>query len=128
MTQTRIKPMTVAEFRAWYAGRPRHEHWELIGGERVQMMTPPTKRHQQIAYNLNRALDDALIRTGSPLLVYQRVGVNLSVEHYDPEPDVLVVDDSENRDERYADRFCLVAEVISKTDDRRQGDKLRAYR
>lgn len=128
MTQTQTEPMTVAEFRAWYAERPQHEHWELIDGERVRMMTPPTKRHQQIAYNLNRALDDALIRMGSPLLAYQRVGVNLGAERYDPEPDVVVVDDSENPDERYADRFYLAAEVISKSDDRRQVNKLHAYR
>jgi Uma2 family endonuclease len=128
MTELETKPMAVAEFRAWYAERPEHERWELIDGECVRMMTPPTKRHQQIAANLHRALDDALVRISSPLRTYQRVGVNLGVERYDPEPDVVVVDDRENPDERYANRVCLAAEVVSQSDEDRQARKLRAYR
>jgi Uma2 family endonuclease len=39
-------------------------------------------------------------------------------EHYDPEPDVLVIDAEigPNIDERYANRFYLAAEVVSSSD------------
>ncbi len=35
---------------------------------------------------------------------------------YDPEPDVAVIREDENTDPRYADRFYLVAEVLSDSD------------
>src|SRR4029077_4940693 len=35
---------------------------------------------------------------------------------YDPEPDVTVVREDETTDPRYADRFYLVAEVLSESD------------
>jgi len=35
---------------------------------------------------------------------------------YDPEPDVAVIREDENPDPRYADRFYLVAEVLSESD------------
>ena len=35
---------------------------------------------------------------------------------YDPEPDVTVIREDENPDPRYADRFYLVAEVLSESD------------
>jgi Uma2 family endonuclease len=65
---------------------------------------------------------------GSPLSVYQHVGVDLGLECYDPEPDVVVINDAESPDGRYAGRFYLVAEVLSESDDRRQAKKMSAYR
>jgi hypothetical protein len=61
------------------------------------------------------------LRAHAPgLAVYQTGGVNIgpAVEHYDPEPDVLVVDAglSEELDRHYADRFYLAAEVVSASD------------
>jgi Uma2 family endonuclease len=38
------------------------------------------------------------------------------VENYDPKPDVVVIDVEEGSDERYADRFYLIAEVVSASD------------
>jgi Uma2 family endonuclease len=35
---------------------------------------------------------------------------------YDPEPDVAVIREDENPDPRYAERFYLVAEVLSESD------------
>jgi Uma2 family endonuclease len=40
----------------------------------------------------------------------------VSTVPYDPEPDVAVVREDENPDPRYADRFYLVAEVLSESD------------
>jgi len=112
------KPSTLSTeaFRAWTETRPDEERWELIDGVPM-MMTPPTKAHQRIASNLERLLNDALVHTPERA-AYQRVGLNLGpvVENYDPEPDVVVIDVAESPDERYADRFYLIAEVVSASD------------
>src|SRR5205085_10722482 len=85
--------LSVDVFRGFLGGRPDEERWELIDGVPV-MMAPPTKAHQRIASNLERLLNDALERHDPSLAAYQRTGLNLApqVEHYDPEPDVAVVD------------------------------------
>lgn len=118
---TRRKQPTLSRetFRAFTASRPDEERWELIDGVAV-MMTPPTKAHQRIASNLERLLLDALERYAPNLTAYQRLGVNLgpTIEHYDPELDVLVIDAAlgPGIDERYADRFYLAAEIVSESD------------
>jgi Uma2 family endonuclease len=111
--------MSIELYRTFYATRPDAEQWQLIDGVAV-MMTPPTVAHQRIAANLQRLLDQALERHAPTLTALQRLGVNLapSVEHYDPEPDVAVIDAnvSQNPDIRYVDRFYLAAEIVSASD------------
>jgi len=108
--------LSVASFRAWLTSRPDEEHWELIEGVPM-MMTPPNRRHQRIANNLENLLNDALKRHDPALTAYHDIGVNiLSAVPYDPEPDVAVIREDENPDPRYADRFYLVAEVLSDSD------------
>jgi Uma2 family endonuclease len=119
--------MTIGTFRAWSALRPDNERWELIGGVPA-MMTPPTMKHQRIASNLEARLNAGLRLANPGLVAYQRVGVNLGVEFYDPEPDVVVVDRPASDEERYADRFYLAAEVVSDSDRRTLDDKCRLYR
>jgi Uma2 family endonuclease len=118
-TQRNQPPLSRATFRAFTASRPDEERWELIDGVAV-MMTPPTKAHQRIASNLERLLLDSIERYAPNLTAYQRLGVNLgpTIEHYDPEPDVLVIDAAlgPDIDERYADRFHLAAEIVSESD------------
>jgi Uma2 family endonuclease len=116
-TQRKPSPLSIEAFRAWSETRPDEERWELIDGVPM-MMTPPTKAHQRIASNLERLLNDALLRSAPQWAAYQRVGLNLGavVENYDPEPDVVVIDVEEGSDERYADRFYLIAEVVSASD------------
>jgi Uma2 family endonuclease len=110
--------LSVATFRGWANRAPYEEHWELIDGVPV-MMAPATHDHQRIASNLERLLNDSIKRLPHPQILrraaYQRIGVNLGpvVEDYDPEPDVAVVDIATTGDQRYADRFYLVAEVVS---------------
>lgn len=108
--------MSVELFRQFVEGRPDEERWELLDGVAV-MMAPPTKAHQRIATNLENLLNDALENHAPNLVAYQRTGINLgpSVQHYDPEPDVAVVD-VESDDERYSDRFYLAAEIVSSSD------------
>jgi Uma2 family endonuclease len=55
--------------------------------------------------------------TNPKLVAYHDIGVNIvSTVPYDPEPDVAVIREEENSDPRYADRFYLVAEVLSDSD------------
>jgi Uma2 family endonuclease len=108
--------LSVASFRAWLESRPEEEHWELIEGVPM-MMTPPNRRHQRISSNLEALLNAALRRHNPALTAYHDIGVNiLSTVPYDPEPDVAVIREDENPDPRYADRFYLVAEVLSESD------------
>jgi Uma2 family endonuclease len=108
--------LSVASFRAWLASRPDEEHWELIEGLPV-MMTPPNRRHQRIASNLESLLNAALKRHDPQFAAYHDIGVNIvATVPYDPEPDVAVIREDENPDPRYAERFYLVAEVLSESD------------
>ena len=118
-TQRKSPPLSRKAFRAFTASRPDEERWELIDGVAV-MMTPPTKAPQRIASNLETLLLNALERHAPYLTAYQRLGVNLGPEaaHYDPEPDVIVIDAEigPEIDDRYADRFYLAAEIVSSSD------------
>jgi Uma2 family endonuclease len=108
--------LSVASFRTWLESRPEEEHWELIEGVPM-MMTPPNRRHQRIASNLESLLNAALKRHNPVLVAYRDIGVNIVASvPYDPEPDVTVIREDENPDPRYADRFYLVAEVLSESD------------
>ena len=108
--------LSVASFRGWRTSRPDEERWELIEGIPM-MMAPPNRRHQRIVANLESLLNVALRRHDPTLVAYHDIGVNIvSTVPYDPEPDVAVIRESENPDPRYADRFYLVAEVLSDSD------------
>jgi Uma2 family endonuclease len=108
--------LSVASFRAWLPSRPNEEHWELIEGVPM-MMTPPNRRHQRIASNVETLLNTALKRHNPVLAAYHDIGVNIvSTVPYDPEPDVAVIREDENPDPGYAERFYLVAEVLSESD------------
>src|SRR5215470_10218345 len=97
--------LSVASFRAWLRSRPDEEHWELIGGVPM-MMTPPNRRHQRIVWNLENLLNEALNAHDPTLEAYHDIGVNIvSAVPYDPEPDVVVIRETENPDPRYAERF-----------------------
>jgi Uma2 family endonuclease len=108
--------LSVASFRAWLASRSEEEHWELIEGAPM-LTTPPNRRHQRIASNLEALLNGALRRHNPLLTAYHDIGVNIvSTVPYDPEPAVAVIREDENPDPRYAERFYLVAEVLSESD------------
>jgi Uma2 family endonuclease len=123
--------MSLELFRAFYAGRPDEERWELIDGAAV-MMTPPTLAHQVMAGNLQRLLNEALEQHDPTRVAIQRAGVNVgpTIQDYDPEPDVVVVDAvlAEQSDERYAGRFYLVAEIVSASDRVDIADKREIYK
>jgi Uma2 family endonuclease len=118
-SQREPQRMSIEKFRAFCAMRPDEEQWQLIDGVAI-MMTPPTVAHQCISTNLQLLLYRALEQHAPMLTAFQRLGVNLapSVEQYDPEPDVAVVDASASADpdRRYVDRFYLAAEIVSASD------------
>lgn len=109
--------MSASEFRAFEAGRPEHERWELIAGVPI-MMVPPLLVHNLIAGNLDRLLNDALAEHDPTRFSVQRSGVELGLEtdEYRPEPDVMVLDTDFAPDQRYVECAYLLAEVVSSTD------------
>lgn len=128
--RAKAPPLALPMFRAFVATRPAEERWELVDGV-AMMMAPPTKAHQRIASNLQHLLLEALERHAPRLTAYQRVGVNIgpSVANCDPEPDVAVVDAAiHDLDERYADRFYLVAEIVSESDSSSFASKRDIYK
>jgi Uma2 family endonuclease len=78
---------------------------------------------------LERLLNDASEASGAPYEAFQRSGLNLAsiAPDYDPEPDVVVIGPNEPGDQRYADRFYLAAEVVSKSDQKTVEAKRRVY-
>ena len=127
----RHQRMSVELFRAFYASRPDEEQWQLIDGRAV-MMTPPTGAHQCIATNLQLLLLQSLERHAPERTAFQRLGLNLapSIEGYDPEPDVTVIDASapEDPNRRYVDRFYLAAEIVSASDELWVANKREIYK
>ncbi len=108
--------LSMALFEAWRNSRPDEERWQLIDGVPM-MMPPPTLVHQKIASNLERALDDRVATLRNGMTVAREIGIKLpEVLDYLPEPDVAVIADGFAQDQVYADRFFLVAEVLSKNE------------
>jgi Uma2 family endonuclease len=113
----RSSPMNVPEFLSFLRSRPDEERWELIGGVPM-MVAPPTIRHQRIASNLERLLNDALRRRRPTWRADREIGLVLEAfGYYRPEPEIAVVDTDLDEEETYAKRFYLVAEVISSRDE-----------
>ena len=110
------RSLSVTQFLDFLESRPEEEKWELIDGSAI-MVAPPIIGHQRIARNLERALNDRLEQAKPEWIAEIEVGIELSgVTHFRPEPDVMVIDAATNPRQRYADRFHLVAEVLSDSD------------
>jgi Uma2 family endonuclease len=104
---------SVEAYLAWIATRPDEERWQLIDGV-AMMMTPPTLRHRTIARNLMLELTIQLRQAGAPYSVLHEVGLIVpGVDLFRPEADVAVVDLDVEMDASFAERFYLVAEVLS---------------
>lgn len=119
---------TVEEYLAWIEPRPKEERWQLIDGT-VMLMNPPTIRHQSIAANLVLELNVHFRKHRPELHAVQEVGLIVpEVEMFRPEADVAVLDNSLNQETSWADRFYLVAEVLSESNtDRDIAAKRRNY-
>jgi Uma2 family endonuclease len=120
---------TVEEYLAFIESRPEEERWQLIDGV-AMMMPPPTRRHQRIASNLARLLNAHFEKARPDLYAYQEVGLMVpDVASFRPEADVAVLENTGEGDEDlYADRFYLVAEVLSESNtDKDIAAKSRRY-
>jgi Uma2 family endonuclease len=96
---------------------PDEERWELIGGIPV-MMAPPSIRHQRIASNLERLLNDALRLRRPEWRADREIGLVTEVSgYYRPEPEIAVIDGALDEEESFASRFYLVVEVLSPSDE-----------
>ncbi len=103
---------SVEEFFALIESRPEEERWQLIDGV-AMMMPPPTLVHQRIASNLARLLNDHFDANRPNLFAFQEVGLIVpEAELFRPEADVAVLDAMADY-ESYANKFYLVAEILS---------------
>ncbi len=120
--------MSGPEFRAFQAGRPDHERWELVEGVPI-MMTLPLMEHNVIATNLQTLLNAALQDHDEGRYAVQRPGIECSwpaailaemerTGAYRPEPDVAVVAyDDVVAGKRFSEAAFLLAEIVSGTDE-----------
>lgn len=119
--------LSLREFRAFQQGQPDGQRWELVGGTPV-MMAPPKVVHQKIAFNLVRLLNEALRGYDPSLVAVFAPGVDLGLgaqdltgvgraASYAPEPDVAVIQDVQDPDQRIVGAAVVLAEVASSTDD-----------
>src|SRR5262245_50689327 len=105
---------SVEEFFALIESRPEEERWQLIDGV-AMMMPPPTLVHQRIASNLARLLNDHFDAGQAELFAFQEVGLIVpEAELFRPEADVAVLDALAEY-ESYANKFYLVAEILSES-------------
>jgi Uma2 family endonuclease len=112
----RAPQLTMEQFHAFRDDRPKEEKWELIDGVPI-MMPPPTLVHQLIADNLNQLLNARLREVRPQWRAVRDAGVWLKGdEKYNPEPDVTIIDARRPIRQIYAERFYLVAEVLSSSD------------
>ena len=119
------KLMSDEEYIAFLEGRPDEERWELIDGEAI-MMNPPKLRHQRIGGNLAWELNAHFRQQKAELIALQEIGLHIpGVRRFRPKPDVAVIDDQVDLDTSWADRFFLVAEVLSDSNTAKQIERKR---
>ncbi len=107
--------LSMEQFHAFYNERPEREKWELIDGVAL-MMSPPTLMHQRLSRNLETLLNVHLAKKKPEWQADREIGVWIPQdERYNPEPDVTVIDTEIGLDQVYAERFYVVAEVLSES-------------
>jgi Uma2 family endonuclease len=119
--------MLINEFLGFVKHRPKEEYWQLVEGIAI-MMNPPTQVHQVIGLNLRDLLQKAIEIRGLDLLVLNESGLRVpGVANFLPRPDVLVIPGMATY-QVYADRFVLVAEVLSPSNTKKLiAQKVRRY-
>ena len=108
--------LSLEVFHAFRDTRPKEEKWELIDGVPM-LMPPPTLVHQRIGRNLEGLLNERLRVVKPEWQADREIGLLVpGDEKYNPEPDVTVIDAEIRVGQLYAERFYLVAEVLSESD------------
>jgi Uma2 family endonuclease len=103
---------TADHFLEFYMSRPDEERWQLVDG--LAMMTVPANfLHQRVVSNLERLLNESLKANRPDLYAFGNVGLRIpGIADFHPQPDVAVCL-AQLAKEYYANRFFLVAEVLS---------------
>lgn len=100
--------------------RPDEEKWELIEGQ-IVMQARPSLIHQVIVVNLQRLLNEALERSGSPWIAIHDPAIDLRpfITGHTYVPDVAVIDAAAiEPDRNVVDGCYLAAEILSPSDHR----------
>lgn len=109
------RPMDEAGFLKFLEARSEDERWELIDGEPVMMMHPPSLKHQIIGQNLEQRLNDALEARESDRFAIREIGLSVAAHPgFRPQADVAIIDSIEGNP-YFAERFYLAAEVLSES-------------
>jgi Uma2 family endonuclease len=115
-TLDRYWRLSMETFHGFRDDRPKEEKWELIDGRPV-MMPPPMLVHQRISGNLERLLNEKLSVVKPSWYADREIGLLLpNDDRFNPEPDVTVIDAEVQMGQIYAERFYVVAEVLSASD------------
>ncbi len=110
---SRAAPMSGADFWEMIQDRPDEERWQLIDGEPVLMMNPPSFVHQRISFNLATRLNDAFEAAEQDCFALLEIGLMVDgVDGFRAVADVAVVD-GEVEAIHYGSNFRLAAEVLS---------------
>jgi Uma2 family endonuclease len=108
--------LSLAVFHAFRSTRPDEEKWELIDGVPMRR-PPPSPAHQRLGSNLAALLNARLQLVKPEWQAGHDIGLLVpGVEKYNPQPDVSVIDAGIDEDQGFAERFYLVAEVLSESD------------
>lgn len=119
--------MSAREFRTFQERQPDGQRWELVDGVPL-MMAPPKVTHQKILFNVTMLLNEALGRHDPSLIAIATPGIDLKLEagaltgigrssSYVPEPDIAVIDDVPDPDQRIVDSASVLVEIVSSTDE-----------
>src|SRR5262249_60835160 len=115
--------LNVQTFLGFLESRPDEERWELIDGVPM-MMASPKMRHQRIASNLEIHLRAALRERKPEWRVYREIGLAADeAGHWRPEPEVPITDAGNDAEKSHANRFYLVAGVLSPSDHDQHGQE-----
>lgn len=107
------RKMTADSFLEMTLSRPDEERWQLINGEPLLMMSPPTIVHQRIALNLALLVNDALDKWRQDLFALIEIGLIVETQKdFRPVVDLAIVD-AEAQDIHYAPKFYMAAEIVS---------------
>jgi Uma2 family endonuclease len=119
--------MTVPEFLAWAAARPRGRY-ELVRGE-VVAMAPERARHNLAKLAVARALDDAVKRAGLPCTVFTDGMTVVIDDHHAREPGAAIqCGVAVDPEAMVLQAPLIVVEITSPSSERDDtGDKLVEY-
>jgi Uma2 family endonuclease len=114
-------------FARFIVDRPTSERWQLIDGEPVLMMSPATGRHQRIAANLERLLNQALAMACPDLDAIRELGLKVEGRSDFRAIADVAVHPSDLGASLYFSDFRLAAEVLSDSNTKEMIESRRRF-